>query len=412
MRTTKKDNTNTYLMAAKEAPESTRKYPRLTRYPGIEEVAPGKFRIRARRKDPRTGRMVELDRLRKCTEREAVLLVAQWREELATAEAKRVERRRVGEFAKSWMSGKLNVLLPPTIDRYAADLEHHILPALGQFYLDALRHDDVVGFRDAMKAKGLRAATVNGLLRLVKTMLADAAAQMGTASPAARVAALSEDDTRITDEEPNTLTAEEAKAFLAAARERWPEHYPLIFTLLVTGARMSQACAMKWDDIDETAGKIRFRRRRYHDQTYPGVKGPTGAARRRVHVVALTPEHAEVLHEHRARLIAGQQRGLGEGWVFPSRTGGLHANSVLDKPFKDILAHLGITKRFTPHGLRRTCTDLTRQVSSSVVTKAITGHVTDVMHEHYSTVSLGEKRAAMQRVVRLVSGGSGGGSTP
>jgi integrase len=356
--------------------------------------------------------MLELDRLRKCTEREALLLVAQWRQEMESAEERRVERRRFREFAKSWMSGKLNVLLPPTIDRYAADLEHHILPTLGQFYLDALRHDDIVGFRDAMKAKGLRAATVYGLLRMVKTMLADAAAQMGTVSPAARVAALPEHDTRITDEEPNTLTVEEAQAFLATARERWPEHYPLIFTLLVTRARMSQACALRWDDINETSGKIRFRRRRYHDQTYAGVKGPTSSARRRVHEVALTPEHAEDLHEHRARLVAEQHRGLAGGWVFPSRMGGLHANSVLDKPFKDILAHLEITKRFTPHGLRRTCTDLTRQVSSSVVTKAITGHVTDAMHEHYSTVSLVEKRDAMQRVVRLVSGGSCGGSTP
>jgi hypothetical protein len=112
----------------------------------------------------------------------------------------------------------------------------------------------------------------------------------------------------------------------------------------------------------------------------------------------------------RARLINVQARGLEAGWVFPSRTGGLHPNSILDKPFRDLLGHLGITKRFTPHGLRRTCTDLTRQVSSSVVTKAITGHLTDAMHAHYSTVSLDEKRDAMRRVIRLVSGGSSGGS--
>jgi integrase len=354
---------------------------------------------------------VELDRIRKCSEHDAALLAAQWRSEIAAGVQQRVERERLGDFAKKWLCGKLNVLLPPTIDRYTQVLDDHVLPALGDMYLDAIAHDDIVAWRDREKAAGYKAATVNGFLRMVKTVLADAAVLRGAVSPAARVASLPEDDTRITDEEPNALTAEEAQAFLSAARDRWPEHYPLIFTLLLTGARMSQVCALMWQDIDETNGKIRFRRRRYQDEVYAGTKGATAAARRRVHEVALTEGHAAVLREHRSRLVAGQHRGLEAGWVFPARTGGLHANSVLDKPFKDILAHLGITKRFTPHGLRRTCTDLTRQVSSAVVTKAITGHLTDAMHQHYSTVSLDEKRAAMSRVVRLVSsGGSGGGS--
>jgi integrase len=74
------------------------------------------------------------------------------------------------------------------------------------------------------------------------------------------------------------------------------------------------------------------------------------------------------------------------------------------------------TKRFTVHGLRYTFTDLVRRANvDAVVRRALTGHVTEEMQRHYSTVGLDEKRAAVAGVLRLVAparqpggGGSGG----
>jgi len=43
-----------------------------------------------------------------------------------------------------------------------------------------------------------------------------------------------------------------------------------------------------------------------------------------------------------------------------------------------------------------------------VVTKSITGHVTEQMREHYSSVDLSEKREAIANVVRLVPRSSKG----
>jgi integrase len=80
-----------------------------------------------------------------------------------------------------------------------------------------------------------------------------------------------------------------------------------------------------------------------------------------------------------------------------------------------------ITKRFTVHGLRYTFTDLVRRANvDAVVRRALTGHVTEEMQRHYSTVGLDEKRAAIAGVLRLVppdprrddrAGGTGGGTT-
>jgi integrase len=80
-------------------------------------------------------------------------------------------------------------------------------------------------------------------------------------------------------------------------------------------------------------------------------------------------------------------------------------------------AERSLTKRFTVHGLRYTFTDLVRRANvDAVVRRALTGHVTEEMQRHYSTVGLDEKRAAIAGVFRLVApethpgGGSGGGS--
>lgn len=61
---------------------------------------------------------------------------------------------------------------------------------------------------------------------------------------------------------------------------------------------------------------------------------------------------------------------------------------------------------FTPHGCRRTAAALYRRVAGSAVSKAIVGHTTDRMHEHYAVVSTAERNAAARGAFRLLQGGS------
>jgi hypothetical protein len=63
--------------------------------------------------------------------------------------------------------------------------------------------------------------------------------------------------------------------------------------------------------------------------------------------------------------------------------------------------------KFTPRGLRRTFNDLARAAKvEALVTKSISGHITDRMREHYSTVQPVEQRESICRVLRLVKGTS------
>jgi hypothetical protein len=105
--------------------------------------------------------------------------------------------------------------------------------------------------------------------------------------------------------------------------------------------------------------------------------------------------------------------------MFPSAEGTLRTPNSLDRAWAKCLRQAKITKRFTVHGLRYTFTDLVRRANvDAVVRRALTGHVTEEMQRHYSTVGLDEKRAAIAGVLRLVppnarreaGGGSRGGS--
>ena len=120
----------------------------------------------------------------------------------------------------------------------------------------------------------------------------------------------------------------------------------------------------------------------------------------------MLPELAEILSAHRARLDAAAVEHpdlTKKGYMFPSSVGTLRTPNTLDRAWKSCLDKAKITKRFTVHGLRYTFTDLVRLANvDAVVRRALTGHVTEEMQRHYSTVGLDEKRAAIRGVLRLV----------
>ncbi len=92
--------------------------------------------------------------------------------------------------------------------------------------------------------------------------------------------------------------------------------------------------------------------------------------------------------------------------LFPSLDGGFRARSVLDKPFRKVALTIGLEKRITPRGMRRTFQDLCRAAAvGDLVTRSISGHATEAMQRHYSTVALEEQRHGLSNVIRLIDPG-------
>jgi len=108
------------------------------------ELGTNHYEIRARATDPRTGRRKEVRREKECSLKEAVALQLQWAEELRSAD-ERPERMRLVTFARSWLAGKLDksLLKPSTAAKNASVLELHVIPHLGDVYVDAIHPADV-----------------------------------------------------------------------------------------------------------------------------------------------------------------------------------------------------------------------------------------------------------------------------
>jgi integrase len=425
---------------------------RKTKYPGVKMLGDGRALVRYGVTNPKTGRLKRTEKVLSDVANPAeasarrLALIQEMREG-----AKLKPRVRLADYAESWLHGKVRVLKSSTAERYATTLDLHILPTLGDYYLDAIVQRDIVAWRDQQDAKP---ATVNARLRVLKTMLRDATYEHELPrDPSLRVSAVRE--VNLHQERPNSLTAEQLAVFLEGVRQYRPKYHPLVAVLAYTGARISEATSLRWEDIVppmmDSSGRFRpgaIKIRRAHHR---GEVDTTKTDVRRT--VPLPKELWEILGEHwktigtwnfksdqRENIIAKktprelqslQNEAHERGWLFPNNPsrGGKHGpmfTSVLRKPFNEVLDLLEAqgddVQRITVHGLRRTLNNLLRQeVDDKVVVRSMLGHATEKMTEHYSHVRHEEKVVALEQVVTVlrqkraeaaplarVSGGSSG----
>lgn len=383
-----------------------------TAHRGIFKTAGGHV-VRSRPVDPRTGRPVDRARFVPGALRAAVK--AKRQDESEIEELGAVKRTKFRAYVTSWYARKLPGLAMETASRYRVSLDEHILPTFGGWYVDAITSDELVAWRDARaaatyvpKGEGARspqtysARTVNGWVRLIRQVLADAFTELRLGpSPAARLHALPEPAV-YTDADPNLLTAEELSTFLAALRETSPNFYPLVLTMAMTGLRVSEAIPLRWTDLDGEVLTIR------RSATVGHVRETTktGLSRR----IPLTPDVLRVLAEHRASLEErarkesidrGEIRAVGP-WMFPSSNGKPRRRQTLAKPIARALAAVDRAGAISTHGLRRTMNDLLAKHAARDVQKAITGHSTDRMADHYAHVRIEARAEALGRIAAVV----------
>lgn len=357
---------------------------------GVFAIGPQGYEILFYWRDPKTGNR---HKARRQIEADSAKDAAKEREKLRAeleAGATPAQRTQLRAAVSSWLASKLPAWKPSTRRNTASILDRQVLPVLGDFYLDAITPDDVVAWRDAQTGAP---ESVNSRLRLLRQVLADVCAPHGLANPAARVPSV-----RAPLDEANAvyyLDAGEARAVLEWLRDSksWQQWYPLVLTLALTGLRFGEATALRWTDLD--GEWIRVRRAHW--------KGHVDHPKSRVGVrdVPLAPELAAALEAHKvARKVIAP-------YVFVGRTGKLHHNSVLSKPIAATLKACAIEGRFpAAHGWRKVHSNLLRQVTDEAVRQALIGHSdADVGVKHYARASDDEKKTAVAKVVRLVTGG-------
>ena len=120
--------------------------------------------------------------------------------------------------------------------------------------------------------------------------------------------------------------------------------------------------------------------------------------------ITVPAEVMDVLRWHQAsQLVTPEQKT--SDLLFPADDGSFRSESFLKKSFAAVGGLIGLKKKLTPRGMRRTFNDLMRLAKTeAVITKSISGHLTDRMREHYSTVTPDEQRESIGNVVQLFGG--------
>ena len=253
-----------------------------------------------------------------------------------------------------------------------ATYENHLAGPLGLRPMSLLTRADVRELHRSIGAAGTE-RTANLVLGLVRTVINKAIAEgrWTGVNPAAGLEGFKR------PARGRVLSAEEGARFLAAAKASGPTLRDLVLLLLYTGQRRGNVMAMRWDELDLTAGVW----------TIPRTKAG------RTHAVALLPHEVAILEARRAG-PAGETE-----WVFPARTGA--AQGHITRPangWTALLKRAGI-KDFTVHDLRRTHGSwmLSAGVAIDVISKTLDHSSVRVTEEVYAHLDVAAKRAAKQQ---------------
>lgn len=212
-----------------------------------------------------------------------------------------------------------------------------------------------------------------------------------------------DDHVTYTDEEPNALHPDQVPLFMQRIRELYPQFYAMTFLGFATGLRPSSLRPLrrrgpetdiKWDE-----GRILIRR----SQT-KGTEVMKMTTQRTRYSINVPHPELDVLTWHVEQQLHTPEQQDSDP-LFPSVTGGFRSPTVLNKPFADVAEALGLPA-FTQRGLRRTYNDLARFAKlDRLIVKSVSGHDTDEMVEHYSSVSPEEQREGIGKVIQLFGAG-------
>lgn len=406
-----------------------------TPHPGIRRDD-GAFIVRVAQRDPLTGRIRDKVKRVEGTIHNAIKVRSVLHDELtaqieaqvasqteATNEAQRRGRvaakrssnnETVIEYSKRWLAhlAKTGRNRPHVIAHHVKILEIFILPAFGGMNVHDVQRSDLACWMERLgdlrwgDGKPYAKETLATAWRTLRSLMHDALV----------LADLEKDPTdgiRFTAKglprkDKDVLTQHELARLLEQAQHESPDVAAMIWVGFTTGMRFGEISALTWDDVvfpssAGEAGVIHVRR----SQVY-GVVGPTKTNSKRS--VPLHPVVATMLRAHR-QWQEGRTKG---NVVFPAsrsngKGSGYRYSGLLTKPLARCAARAGLNKHITAHTMRRTFNNLARQAAGEIVARAMTGHMTQAMTEHYSHVTLAEKAKALESALGALPGAVGMG---
>ena len=192
---------------------------------------------------------------------------------------------------------------------------------------------------------------------------------------------------------------EELRAFVKWLKgHRNPVYWKLAFFMVLTGARVSEACGMCWDAVDLERGIARVIRRMAWEQRHKPYLEETAKTAASVRVLLLSDELLEVLK------VMKEEKQHQSDLVFVSHiNGGLRYNAI-QSAFNAGFVALGLPWRST-HILRHSYATAALMATNNIsAVQASLGHTSSKMTERYAKVialldrDIAEKTAKMLNI--------------
>ncbi len=395
-----------------------------TRLPGVFEKKGGGYIVRARVKDPMSGKLREIKKVfDEASEREAFDWLENEKSRIRQAiGSEPIRKQRFGDYAVSLLERKLQmkeIRSATGRDRWRHTLTHLIagtesrdetilVPAFGEMAIDEIRTAHVDRWREGIATLIARGDyspnTANGWLSILRVVFKAAVRDFElTRNPVDHVRDFdTSDHITYSEEAPQSLTPEQVSEFLAWLRELYPQHYAITYLGICTGLRPSSMRPLRrmgdQPDILWEEGRLLVRRSQTRGQEV------LQTTKQRTRYSILLPSRViTVLRWHVEEQLTPPAQQESE-LLFPSVNGGFRAPTVLNKPFAEVSDAMELGYHFTQKGMRRTFNDLARAAEvQDIVTRSISGHATERMQHHYSTVRGHEQHEGLSKVVDLMT---------
>ena len=273
-------------------------------------------------------------------------------------------------YLAGWLRDIEGTIKQRTLENYEYVVRKHIVPALGQVKLKALKPDRVRRlYRDKLDG-GLSNRTV----QLIHTVLRKALQQAVLDEILPRNVCQAVRAPRRVKKEIRPLTPEQVRTLFQVARG---DRFEALYVLAVAaGLRRGELLGLRWEDVDLERGTLQVRRQL--TRTKAGLAF-TSPKRGKSRSVRLTQSAIKALRSHRKRQLEEKLRlpGLWQdfGLVFPTRVGTpMDADNLVSRSFEPLLKRAGLPRvRF--HDLRHTfATVLLSRGTHPKVVQEMLGH--------------------------------------
>lgn len=311
-----------------------------------------------------------------------------------------------------WLSIWMNTIKEPELKQssyavYERQIRLYLAPLLGYLALTEIKNQDILGFCNRLREKGLAGSTIISICRLLRCALREAREQgLIGKLPGKRV--WPKNGSR---EEARYLEERERSAVLRKAAER--DHFE-IMTALCTGLRLGEIAGLQWKDIDMEKGSLRVRQavQRVAEKPEQGEREAKKSGTQKTRLAALTPKSQAAEREiplvpelHAVLKRMWEKRGKQlEDYVFCAEA---HPERPMDprniqRRFEKICSSTGI-KNAHFHTLRHTFATICMERGFDVETvRYLMGHSTArITLDCYAHCTRRHRKEVMQKKFRI-----------